>query len=163
MTNECALWRGSMADYTQLCCSSADGATGVKQLSALAAAAAGGGAGDVIEPGRLPKQRPSAGQLKAPLGSEFTVSSNGSHLFGCHGSTGERWEGGGCGCAGRRGWGGRSRPLKTSRPARKENSTAGSVPGMSTTHGHFTHHTRHNKPVFTLLPPRRFSPYRCLL
>lgn len=52
--------------------------------------------------------------------------------------------------------GGQSRPFKTSRPARKENSTAGSVRGMSTTHGHFTHHTRHNKPVFTLLPPRRF-------
>lgn len=67
MTNECALWRGSMADYTQSCCSSADGATGVKQLSALAAAGeVGGHGGDVIEPGRLPKQRPSAGQLKAP-------------------------------------------------------------------------------------------------
>lgn len=64
-----------------------------------------GEGGDVIEPGRLPKQRPSAGQLKAPLGSKFTVSSNGSHLFGCHSSTGERWEGGGgggCGCEG--GW-----------------------------------------------------------
>lgn len=46
------------------------------------------------------------------------------------------------------GGGARSRPLKTSRPARRENSTAGSVRGMSTTHGHFTHHTRHNKPSF---------------
>lgn len=35
----------------------------------------------------------SAGQLKAQ-GSEVSVSSNGSHLFGCHGSTGEPLGGG---------------------------------------------------------------------
>lgn len=71
-----------------------DGATGVKQLSALAAAGVRGrcywtkkaskAASNPLHlcPLRGATQRP-------PRGSEFTASSNGSHLFGCHGSTGE--------------------------------------------------------------------------
>lgn len=87
MTNDCEI----DGRNTQLRASSTDAATGVKQLSALAAP---GGGGDVIDPGRLFKQPLSARQHKARGVMGVTMSSNGSHLFGCHGSTGEPWVGG---------------------------------------------------------------------
>lgn len=50
------------------------------------------------------------------------MSSDGSHLFGCHGSTGEPWVG--------------DQASQNISPGKKRNSTIGSISGMSTTHGH---------------------------
>lgn len=103
--------------YEQLCCSSTDRATGVKQLSALAA------------PGE-----------KMLLNQEGF--SNSPSLQGNSKPRGERslWAAMEAICLVvmaqqvSPGWG--TWLLKTSHPARKENSTTGSISRMSTTHGH---------------------------
>lgn len=125
--------------YEQLCWGSTDGATGVKQLSALAAR----GEKMLLNQEGFSKQPLAAGQLKAQ-GSKVAVSSNGGHLFGCHGSTGEPWVG--------------DQASQNISPGMKKNSTTGSISGMSTTHGHSltTHVTTtrvypYSTPVFTLL------------
>lgn len=103
--------------YEQLCCSSTDRATGVKQLSSLAA------------PGE-----------KMLLNQDGF--SNSPSLQGNSKPRGERslWAAMEAICLVvmaqqvSPGWG--TRLLKTSHPARKENSTTGSISRMSTTHGH---------------------------
>lgn len=115
-------------------------------------------------PKRPPPLPPPQGNSKAPAGSEFTASSNGSHLFGCHGSTGEPR---GCGRAGqaRAGEGGEAGFSKHLTRQEKKTAPQASVSGMSTTHGHsLTHHTHVTTTrVYPRFRPGARSRYRCLL
>lgn len=103
--------------YEQLCRSSTDGATGVKQLSALAA--------------------PGEKMLLNREGFSNSPSLQGNSKPRGHGSPWAAMEAICLVVMAQQvspGWG--TRLLKTSRPAGKKNSTTGSISGMSTTHGH---------------------------
>lgn len=140
MTNDCEI----DGRYSQLHASSTDAAAGVKQLSALAAP----GGKMLLNQEGFSNSPLSARQHKARGGQKVTVSSNGSHLFGCHGSTGEPWVGG-CGGGG---------DFKTPHPAKKKEKKTKQKhhcrPNSRNVHHTrpLSQHTRHNKAVFTRSP-----------
>lgn len=104
-------------------------------------------------PKRPPPLPPRQGNSKAPTGSEFTSSSNGSHLFGCHGSTGEPRGFGG----GQDGKGGRVRRASQNispGKKRKQHRRPQYQECPPHTATHHSPHTRHNNPCLPPIPPR---------
>lgn len=134
MTNDCEI----DGRYSQLYASSTDRAAGVKQLSALAAP----GGKMLLNQEGFSNSPLSARQHKARGGQKVTMSSNGSHLFGCHSSTGEPWVGG--------------EDFKTPHPAKKKGKKKKHHCRLNSRNVHHTwplsQHTRHNKAVFTRSP-----------
>lgn len=111
-----------------------DGATGVKQLSALAAA----GEKMLLNQKGSPNSLVSAGQAKA-WKSKVKASGNRRYLFGCQGSTGEPWV-----------W--ENKASQNISPSTEKSFLKNSTHRLSRRNAHhtrsLTHHTCHNTPVY---------------
>lgn len=111
-----------------------DGATGVKQLSALAAA----GEKMLLNQKGSPNSLVSAGQAKA-WKSKVKASGNRRYLFGCQGSTGEPWV-----------W--ENKASQNISPSTEKSFLKNSTHRLSRRNAHhtrsLTHHTCHNTQVY---------------